>query len=321
MKEYKDKLVTYTHMEKEYNIEYISGTFLKRGELKVNYKKKYTRDSFYVGEHYVVLSKEHGLLGFRFEPNINWVRYNKTSITDVTMNMFSLYHRGCNWSNSRVRFSLYQYRHLQLNLGMMYCSRDYKIFMNTHGLNLDMSTAFKHYIPPNTRAIRISWAEIKLNAMYYFYMETIKFKYRQMNTRLYSARQNRHLCNENEYINNSIWTDDYAYIAKTFRQIDITDYKQLTKHNVILNDDTWGHIKRFMGLVNHRFNMDKRVMGMKTYQLINLCMYVYVFEYWDVHYFLVRSNEELIELCDRRATESNLDLVTRNELIMKALEF
>jgi len=319
MNGYKDKFVTITMFKVDLNIDDIGGMLLKSGNIKVKYKKKETYDTFFMGDDYIVISKKHGLMGFTFRHTLNWGRYNRTSIKNITCNMFSLYHRECNWSNSRIRFSLFQSKKLQLNLAMMYCNKDYQIFMDNHGLNLDMSNVLKHYIPPSQ--LTISWAELKLNSMYYFHMENLMVKYRRTNTRLYSARQNRQLGIENEFIRNSIWTCDYNYVAKTLRQIDITDYKKIKKHNVVLNDDVWKHIKGFMGLVNHSFKTDKRMIGMTTHQLINLAMYVFDFPYWDVHYFVARRDEEVVDMIEGRAIEYRVDLVTRNESIMKALEF
>jgi hypothetical protein len=63
------------------------------------------------------------------------------------------------------------------------------------------------------------------------------------------------------------------------------------------------------------------MIGMTTHQLINLAMYVFDFPYWDVHYFVARRDEEVVDMIEGRAIEYRVDLVTRNKCIMKALEF
>jgi len=306
------------------NKNLIGGMLLKCGDMNVRYDKMMTDQRFILGDCYIIKSKEYGLIGFQFVfHNLNWVRYNRYNITDVTIEPYTLQHRFVDFNSNQVGFLLHQKMNIRLNLGEVFCSKDFEIDTR-YGMRVPFIDAVCHYKPP--KHSEYEWAEKRLNAKYYFHLEDVKcdYRHRDSRSRMMSARQIR-LCYSTFLFHlNMTWTNDFEYTAKTFRQINITDdvtrYK-LTKHNVVLNDDVFELIKEFMGLTNYSFKNDDRVKNMSQYQAENLTLYVFELETYELYNLDWKKKDVLIDMCDKRANELRHTMERRNACVERAIRY
>ena len=306
------------------NKNLIGGMLLKCGDMNVRYDKMLTDQRFILGDCYIIKSKEYGLMGFQFVfHNLNWVRYNRYNITDVTIEPYSVQHRHIDFNSSTISFYLHQKMNIRLNLGDVFCGKDFHIDTR-YEMRMPFIDVVGYYKPPTH--IKYEWAEKRLNAKYYFHLEDVKrdYRHRDSRSRMMSARQIK-MCHSNFLFNlNMTWTNDFDYIARTFRQINITDdvtrYK-LTKHNVVLNDDVFELIKAFMGLTNYSFKNDERVKKMYEYQVENLTLNVFGLQYYEKYNLDWQKRDVLLDWCDKRANEMRHTMELRNSCIERALRF
>ena len=306
------------------NKNLIGGMLLKCGDMNVRYDKMLTDQRFILGDCYIIKSKEYGLMGFQFVfHNLNWVRHNRYNITDVTIEPYSVQHRHIDFNSSTISFYLHQKMNIRLNLGDVFCGEDFHIDTR-YEMRMPFIDVVGYYKPPTH--IKYEWAEKRLNAKYYFHLEDVKrdYRHRDSRSRMMSARQIK-MCHSNFLFNlNMTWTNDFDYIARTFRQINITDdvtrYK-LTKHNVALNDDVFELIKAFMGLTNYSFKTDDRVKKMCQYQVECLTLYVFELETYEIYNLDWQKRDVLLDWCDKRANEMRHDMTRRNACVERAMRY